>query len=886
MSKKLILEANKRFKEGNYREALDLYNELIKSQPFFKSHVQANIIISKQKLNINSKNIITQGENKLTKPSRKILNAIGNIDKVDASEISGWIYDKDNPEEPINIDLIINGVKVDSKTSNLKRIDVKNAGHLTEYCGFYFNIFSLSEEYNFLDLELRFEYSDQPILGWKFDLTNIPFQTNSILKACNIIKSKAVLDKDQGLQWVSEYLFQRILNDLRSKKFNFNLPTTLDIGSINSNKDVDVIIPVYKGYEETLNCINSVLTSKNTNKINLIIVNDKSPDNDLTRALKNISREKNITLIENSINLGFVGSVNVGMKHGSLNDVILLNSDTIVPNNWVDQLKKIAYLDKTIGTVTPFSNNATICSYPNFCEDNKLPLNYNCEYLNNIFQEVNQEKFIDIPTAVGFCMYIKRDTLKEVGFFDKEKFGKGYGEENDFSVRAQQKGWRNVFALDTFVQHLGSVSFQSDATNYISKNLEILNKLYPEYLPRISNFIKKDPGRIYREAVTRKLIVQQKRQSFLFVSLTIGGGTDVAASSISELLSQQNINTYYLSMSSNKIWNLSSKELGNIGSYDSQNDFELLISDLKKLSVIHINYQQTMQFDKKVWELPKEMSCNYDVTLHDYFYICPRVNLINESEKYCNEPSSSECDRCIEKNGEHESSYLKLSDFKSSIVNWRNFYQDVLAGARLRIVPSFDAAKRFKRYFPDLSFSVKPHPENIETIYTIVSSKSEKINVAIIGAIGIHKGFNVLIDCAEYITKNKLQIVFHLIGYSSNDELLKEYDCIAIHGKYKKEDLSLILKESNCTIAGIFSVWPETYCYTLSEALYAGMKVLTFDLGAQEARIPKGAGLSININSNAKDIIKALYELANMRQVQFKLGNNYENIIRDYYEFK
>ena len=43
---------------------------------------------------------------------------------------------------------------------------------------------------------------------------------------------------------------------------------------------------------------------------------------------------------------------------------------------------------------------------------------------------------VGIPTAVGFCMYIRRECLKEVGEFRAEVFGKGYGEENDFCLRA------------------------------------------------------------------------------------------------------------------------------------------------------------------------------------------------------------------------------------------------------------------------------------------------------------------------------------------------------------------------------------------------------------------------------------------------------------------
>ena len=64
---------------------------------------------------------------------------------------------------------------------------------------------------------------------------------------------------------------------------------------------------------------------------------------------------------------------NAGMALHPDRDVILLNSDTLTPRGWIDRLREAAYRSGNIGSVTPLSNRATICSYPQINHDNDLP---------------------------------------------------------------------------------------------------------------------------------------------------------------------------------------------------------------------------------------------------------------------------------------------------------------------------------------------------------------------------------------------------------------------------------------------------------------------------------------------------------------------------------
>ena len=142
--------------------------------------------------------------------------------------------------------------------------------------------------------------------------------------------------------------------------------------------------------------------------------------------------------MRNDTNLGFVKTVNRGMRLHEDRDVILLNSDTEVFGDWIDRLYATAGRHPTCGTLTPLTNNGTVCSYPFFADQNDGTLELPFEELDRLAREVNRGEVVDTPTAVGFCMYIKRKLIQEIGCFDDEAFGRGYGEENDFCLRGSE----------------------------------------------------------------------------------------------------------------------------------------------------------------------------------------------------------------------------------------------------------------------------------------------------------------------------------------------------------------------------------------------------------------------------------------------------------------
>ena len=256
---------------------------------------------------------------------------------------------------------------------------------------------------------------------------------------------------------------------------------------------VDIVIPVYRGEAETRACLQSVLAARLRTPHEVVVIDDASPEPGITSWLRTPAFEGRITLIAHAANRGFVATANEGMALHPKRDVVLLNSDTEVADGWLDRLVVHAGADANVGTVTPFSNNATICSYPQTLVANALPAGETTSSLDQAFAKANAGGSAEIPTAVGFCMYITRRCIDCIGTFDEARYGAGYGEEVDFCMRASRAGFRHLVAADVFVRHVGEVSFGGSGAERRAKAQATIDELYPEFQPRVRDFIARDP---------------------------------------------------------------------------------------------------------------------------------------------------------------------------------------------------------------------------------------------------------------------------------------------------------------------------------------------------------------------------------------------------------
>ena len=269
---------------------------------------------------------------------------------------------------------------------------------------------------------------------------------------------------------------------------------------------VDIVVPVFNACDDLRRCVESVRVHTLPEDRCLILIDDASTDPDIAAYFAELATGSvpGLELLCNPENLGFVASTNRGMALHRDRDVLLLNSDTIVTAGWLQKIRRCADSDPCIGTITPFSNNAEICSFPVFCRDNPLAELPPIEQIAAALA-ARSPTYPDLPTAVGFCMFIRRRLIDRIGTFDAATFGQGYGEENDFCMRAAAAGFRNVLCDDAFVAHVGGRSFDNARFALMEKNMRNLLARFPEYTRLVQDFVAADPLREIREAAWARL---------------------------------------------------------------------------------------------------------------------------------------------------------------------------------------------------------------------------------------------------------------------------------------------------------------------------------------------------------------------------------------------
>jgi len=253
-----------------------------------------------------------------------------------------------------------------------------------------------------------------------------------------------------------------------------------------------VIVPVYDAPSATQRCL-SALQRYTPTDTPVIVINDASPNPAIGPVLESLP--PGWCVVHNDVNIGFVGSANLGLALCGGDDAVLLNADTEVTEGWLAALTACLASDPTIASVSPLTNNGEIASIPQFCAPNPYPEDPNAwaRACHHAGVDGADEDWIDVPTTVGFCMLIRRLALDEVGFFDEAAFGRGYGEENDWCQRALRCGYRHVICDRAFVAHEGGASFGPLGLAPGGEAMATLLERYPNYEADVARFIDKDP---------------------------------------------------------------------------------------------------------------------------------------------------------------------------------------------------------------------------------------------------------------------------------------------------------------------------------------------------------------------------------------------------------
>lgn len=651
---------------------------------------------------------------------------------------------------------------------------------------------------------------------------------------------------------------------------------------------VDIIIPIYNAFEELIRCIHSIEKWTNLEKYRLILINDNSTDERIRKFLDSFQKE-NIVVVHNRENKGFSANINIGMEQSESHDVILLNSDTVVTRNWVEKLVACAYSADMIATVTPLSNNATLCSVPNFCEENKVPEEYTVDEYAELIENVSMRLYPEIPVANGFCMYVKRKVIEDIGNFDAETFERGYGEENDFCYRAIEVGYHHVMCDDTFILHTGTSSFVSEEKQrYIEAHEKILDERYPKLMQAVRVHCRDNPNAMvsenirfwtdYKKVTRRKTIMYLVQSDFKADADDNVGGTQLHVKDLTNglrnkydvLVAARNDVYLNLTLYTGKQEFFFKYYIGEAEEFErfrSEKFAELYrkILDAFHVGCVHIHHTKGLSLEL-YYEASKK-GIPVFATMHDYYYVCPNVKLLDENNVLCIGSEKDEhCRKCLKVQ-------LGAAETVPYVSIWRRENLKALHLAKEIFVPSESAKRIVSEYFVELAPKIRviEHGSDFSEIQEKDKNTGKSFRVAFIGGISTAKGYRY---AAELIKKGNRDIHWYLFGtFERYDGAVERKHNFTNVGAYDRKDLPQLMKKYAIDLVCILPIWPETFCYTISEAVLCGVPVLVTDIGALGDRVREmDCGWVVAHQASTDEVLKKINEIKkNKEEYQKKL---------------
>jgi O-antigen biosynthesis protein len=591
---------------------------------------------------------------------------------------------------------------------------------------------------------------------------------------------------------------------------------------------IDVVVPCFRGTDVTLRCLRSVLTTRQSALWHLVIIDDASPEPALSVALGQLARDHpdRITLLTNATNCGFVVSTNRGMALHPDRDVLLLNSDATIGDEAFERLQNAAYRDDLIASVTAISNNASIASYPQPCVANThLPADQT-QQLAAAARVANDALAVEAPVGVGFCLYLRRAALAIVGPFDAERFGKGYGEEVDWCLRARAMGFRHHIAADVFVHHEGEASFGTAGAALREQAQAKVDAHFPSFGSEVQDYLKADPLSLARRRLDIARLALSSKPVILMVSHAWGGGVARHINDLVDLIAET---AHVLELTPagahhcEMRWRNSNETLRL--TFDKDALLAQLVPVLQDIGVDRLHFHHIHGLPQVVLDLPAVLDRPYEITLHDFAFASPTYHLCGPDGRY--QESWALLDAPPTDRADH-------ARWPMGAAQWRQVFAPWLAGASRIIAPSEDTRHRYAQIYPEVlaqRWQLLPHPDRP------APPAPPRLKVALLGGLSDIKGEAVLAATVTLAAEAN-DVEFVVLGYLSQTLPTYPEQPLHIRGGYANDaQLAELLTSERADVIWFPAQVPETYSYTLTVAMQSGLPIVASDLGALPERL-------------------------------------------------
>jgi GT2 family glycosyltransferase len=614
---------------------------------------------------------------------------------------------------------------------------------------------------------------------------------------------------------------------------------------------VTIVLPVYNAMDVLPEALDRV--SRHTDlPWHLILIEDGSTDPAVRPFLRHWVAGRpagQVALIENSANMGFIRSVNLGLSRAldRGDHVILLNSDALVPAGWASRLlEPILRAPDSVATVTPVSNDAEILSVPVIAMRGALHPG-DADRIDAVAAGFDRAAAqVEAPTGIGFCMAMNIRHLKLEPAFDVA-FGRGYGEEVDWCQKIRAAGGRHAAVANLFVEHRGGASFGStEKLQLVARNNAMVSARYPAYDAEIQDFIRNDPMATARLALAIGWAAARggDRPIPVYLGHALGGGAeDYLTARIARDLDPAGAGlpaALVLRVGTAYRWQLEVHCALGV-TQGATDDFALvaaLLRPLPRLLVVYscgVDDRDPMDLPGRLLSLLRGPQDRAEALFHDYLPVSPSYNLLDSDGVHRGLPPPDTAEKA------HGA--LRPDGSVASNADWRQAWGRFLAACETIVTFSPNSRDLVAAAFPDLRdrIVVEPHEPLVDLPRVRPVAPAGRPVIGVLGNIGRQKGAGVLSELSfRLATSGEADLV--LVGNIDPEFPLASQTIV--HGTYARRDIPDLIARYGITCWLIPSIWPETFSYTTHECIATGLPVWSFDLGAQGDAVRAAAARS------------------------------------------
>ena len=655
---------------------------------------------------------------------------------------------------------------------------------------------------------------------------------------------------------------------------------------------LDIAIPIYNNAPVLDDCLTALLPTLSPGD-QVWLLDDASTDSDISLVIHRFMRQWSATtIIRNRINQGFVGTANIAFAQTS-HDLVLLNSDTRVCSGWLEFLQDAMQSNPRAGIVCPVSDNASLLSV--------VP--------NGDTQTVKRVSEISagspmLPTAVGFCMLIRRELIEEVGVFDLA-YAPGYGEENDWSMRALKLGFDIVVADRACVLHHGRGSFKSNESKSLqASHQQILDHRWPEYRQLVQTWWRDNPLREKTERLARP---EDDREAIVHVlhRQYHVGGTERITRDLIRTLSTQYWNTLVYPGETNNPWcdfELRSTQLcrelmlnnrwispstriaGHAADLSSDHSEQALAKIIRGSASEIVHFHHLLHWDSLLLpSLARRLGARVIISVHDFYFVCPIHNQIEYSRgQPCGRRYSQNDDRCVTCLGGYSSSDQMPAGIGTYAQSRHAIMQHMLSQADAITVPSHFMRSKILQAF-DIPDHKRLHiiAHGTEVPMSVPESPAgENLVLGYFGGDQVLKGANLVVELARKLVDKPVQ--FRIYGRVKAFDPNTLPENIVLCGFYNPVDVGKAMADIDVCLMP--SHYEESFSLIVSESWAHGVPVISSDRGALRERIIDGVNgwLPKNLDADSwAETVTHLLDSQTINKVRQRLGNTRVPSIED-----